>query len=518
MEAARGDLDEDGWLPAVGLNGVVALPGVRAAGRHAVGPDALRTALLTGIGPAKGDGQDLLTLAPFPAEAAHSPEHRTNNKGTQLNLRSLVKNRNERENHASAEAVPVETRTSSLSRRGVLAASAGVLLAAGCTNGEQQNGDRSGKGDTAEELTGILGANFNEHAESVTFDELRGLSASWLRGFVPMPDVTDDASRQRAIKKLTDAHDQGYGTVLSLKFPFHHQPIPLPDSPAMTAELARVDKVLRAVLDTVDVLAIGNEPFLESRRQDIGSGAMNTFYETIAAHVIAYRKKHFPSVCRTRLYMGALNRIDRLDKRTKATARWLSFTRRTPEIEGVDIHPHVTAVEHSQAFLDYILPRLRKDQKFLVTEFSLVHVWKQHLKDTIPADFARLYDVPPDTPVWKAIREAIERPVPEEQWHDFLAMSPWYENNRHFLRDQMRRFRDTGRLAVATYGVAQSKEMTRNFGPEKSPWLLNSLYAKLTAEPSQGDLPARNYGVFDDFRALQRKEDRRPVQTPKTAT
>ncbi|MGW6926501.1 type I-E CRISPR-associated protein Cas6/Cse3/CasE [Streptomyces sp. NPDC054950] len=34
-------------------------------------PDALRNALLTGIGPAKGYGQGLLTLAPLPAQAAH---------------------------------------------------------------------------------------------------------------------------------------------------------------------------------------------------------------------------------------------------------------------------------------------------------------------------------------------------------------------------------------------------------------------------------------------------------------
>ncbi len=427
--------------------------------------------------------------------------------------------RSARENDSSSKEAAEETRRPSLSRRGVLAGSVGALLAAGCTDGGQQDsGDGPGEAAPADGLSGQLGANFNEHADSVTFDELRALSASWIRGFVPMPEVTSDASRQRAVKLLIDAHDQGFGTVLSLKFPFHHQPIPRPDTRAMTAELTRVDKVLQAVLDTVDVLTIGNEPFIESRPQDIGSDAMNTYYETLAAHVVAYRKKHFPSGCRTRLYMGALNRLGQPDERTRATARWLSFTRRTPEIEGVDIHPHVAAPEKVQPFLDYILPRLRKDQKFLVTEFSLIHLWKDHLEDTIPAEFARRYGLPPNTPVWKVIGDAIERPVPEEQWHDFLAMSPWFETNKHFLRDQMRRFRDTGRLAVATYGVTQSEAMARNFGPDAQPWLLNSLYANQTAERPHGDLPARSYGFFDDFRALQRPQDRRPVRTPKVAT
>ncbi|MFI8984619.1 hypothetical protein ACIG63_05925 [Streptomyces antimycoticus] len=411
-----------------------------------------------------------------------------------------------------------ETRKNPLARRRVLALMGGTaLIATGCTQGEQRPADKSGHASEerapadgpAEGPDGALGANFNEDPDSVTFAELRDLSASWLRGFVPMPEVTADASQQRAIEALLDAHHQGYGTVLSLKFPYNHRAIPRPGSSAMTAELARVDQVLHTVLDTVDVLAIGNEPFIESLPQDRSSGAMNTFYETVAEHIIAYRKKHFPSRCRTHLYMGALNHLDKPDEQTAATDRWLSFARRTPEIEGVDIHPHVAAPERVQPYLDYILPRLRDDQKFLVTEFSLVQLWKQHLSDTIPTRFARRHHLPPDTPVWKLIRDAIEHPVPEQKWHDFLAMSPWFERNKHFLRDQVGHFRDTGRLAVATYGVTQGAAMTENFGPDKQPWLLNSLYANRTVEHPADGPPAHTYGFFDDFRALQRQQDRR---------
>ncbi|MGW7750254.1 hypothetical protein ACWGK6_01525 [Streptomyces violaceusniger] len=412
-----------------------------------------------------------------------------------------------------------ETRKKPLSRRRVLALTGGAaLIATGCTQGEQRPADktshdpdegRASADGPAEGPDGALGANFNEDPDSVTFGELRELSASWLRGFVPMPEVTADAADQRAIAKLLDAHHQGYGTVLSLKFPYNHRPIPRPGSSAMDKELARLDRVLHAVLDTVDVLGIGNEPFIESLPEDRRSGAMNTFYETVAEHIIAYRKKHFPARCRTHLYMGALNHLDKPDERTAATDRWLSFTRRTPEIEGVDIHPHVAAPQRVRPYLDYILPRLRDDQKFLVTEFSLVQLWKLHLRDKIPARFASRYHLPPDTLVWQVIKEAVEHPFPEEKWRDFLAMSPWFENNKHFLRDQVGHFRDTGRLAVATYGVTQGAAMTENFGPDKQPWLLNSLYANRTVERADDGSPAHNYGFFDDFRALQRQQDRR---------
>src|SRR5690625_2138428 len=49
-----------------------------------------------------------------------------------------------------------------------------------------------------------------------------------------------------------------------------------------------------------------------------------------------------------------------------------------------------------QPFLDYILPRMRADQTFLVTEFSLVWHWKAHLRNAIDPDFALKYELDPD--------------------------------------------------------------------------------------------------------------------------
>ncbi|MGW8375526.1 hypothetical protein [Streptomyces sp. ODS28] len=442
------------------------------------------------------------------------------------------------ENDAFPGTGPTEAPKAAHSRRGVLgralAVSGGALFAmgaAGCSGdkkgaGAEKAGEKSSVGSMssgadgggAGQIAGVLGANFNEAAASVSFEELDGVSAGWLRGFAVMTEIKDDAAQNRAVKKLLAAHRRGFGTVLSLKFPYNNKPVPKPGSPEMKDELAKVDKVLEAALDSVDILVIGNEPFIESVDADKNSLALNEFYEKVAAHVIEARKKKFPKECRTRLYMGALNHIDEPDKRTKATERWLAFAKKTPQLEGVDIHPHVDAQQGVQAYLDYVLPRLRKDQKFLVTEFSLMPLWRKHLTDKVSPRFADQYKLPKDTPVWKVIKQALEQPFPEKKWHDFLAMSPWFENNKHFLRDQMARFRKTGRLAVATYGVTQSALMGSDFGPKKDPWLLNSLYANRTVEKPKSGLPAHNYGFFDDFKAAQRPQDRKPVKTGKTKT
>lgn len=359
---------------------------------------------------------------------------------------------------------------------------------------------------------GALGANFNGAQETVTFPELREIGASWLRGFYTMPDVVcGDAARQPEIRLLLDAADRGYGVALSLKFQNSQRPLPRPGTPAMDEDLARLDAVLPAIMNKVDLLCVGNEPFLETQLDD-RTERLNEYYEALARRVIEYRRRKFGAGCRTHLFMGALNHLDRPGGRTAATARWLEFAARMAEIEGVDIHPHVAAPEDTGDYLDYVLPKLRDDQKVLVTEFSLVGFWEQQLDEPVADEYARRYCLPIGTPVWKAVRAAIDEPVSQQQWNDLCSTSSWYVRHEHFLRDQVRRFRDTGRLALATYGLAQDDPMVRDFGPEKKPWLFNSLFASKTVQPDPEGLPGRGYAWIEDFRNLQRPQDARLIR------
>jgi hypothetical protein len=348
---------------------------------------------------------------------------------------------------------------------------------------------------------GALGANFNENLDTLDYRELREAHTRWVRGFFPMPQTDQgDPAAHVSISTITKAAARGYDTVLSLKFPYNAASFPAPGSAKMAAELARLDKVLPAVMGKVDILAIGNEPFIESLPAERDQ-RLNTFYETVARHVIDYRREKCGADCGTALYMGALNRLDLADRRTPAAERWMTFVRETPEIEGVDIHPHIPSPAAAKPFLDYILPRMRPGQTFLVTEFSIVWYWQQHMKDPIPATFAQKYGFPSGTLVWQVIKAAIDKPFSERKWDDFLNSSPWFTAQAGFLRDQMKLYRGTGRLAVATYGFKQDDPMVTNFGPDKTPWLLNSVYAAKVVRP-RGELSGRGYWL-DAFRALQ---------------
>lgn len=419
---------------------------------------------------------------------------------------------------AARQRVPSRRRMLGMSGAAGLA----VLGAAGCqddSSGPDEKGAapdqpaNGGNGSAPEEsgrreegpglAEGILGANFNGDPAKVTFDELEDLSATWLRGFFPMQDADKDSlTGKPQIKMLLDAKERGLGTSLSLKFQYSDEPIPTPGSDAWRTAFARLDKILPEVMDKVDILVIGNEPFLEAREED-RDRRLNKFYEKLAQHVIAYRTKH--SATKTRLYMGALNHIDWKGGKTGATKRWMKFVKRTKAIDGVDIHPHVSSLSGAKEYVDYVLPRMREEQTFLATEFSLVLLWEDHMEDPVAPGFAKKYPDTTGMQVWEVLRLATKEPFPQERWNDFLAMTPWFKRNGNYLQEQVEMFRKTDRLALAGYGVSQDEAMTVKVTAGKKPWMLNSLFCPYTVEDGKDGLPGRNTTWIEQFRTLQKQ-------------
>lgn len=399
----------------------------------------------------------------------------------------------------------------STSRRRLLAlapaAAAAALGAAGCTD---DSGGAPGGTPTpspsarvsAPPATGVLAANVNQNLDHIDVDQLAAASATWVRGFLTVTPGQVRPASDPGLARLLDAARRGYGTVLNLKFQYRNRPLPEPGTPAMRALLARLDAVLAATVGTVDILVIGNEPFFETRPADRTSPRINRCYETLARYAIGYRERH--GGARTAIYLGALTALDDPAARTPQTRRWLTFAYRTEGIAGVDIHPHVGAPDRVQRYLDYMLPALRGDQRFLATEFSLVLLWKRHLSDPVDAGWADRHRMPAGTPMWQAIAAAIHHPVGERAWTDLLLSAPWYADHKRFLADQTARFRATGRLAVAAYGISQDRAMTRHVGPHSHPWLLNALFCPETCTPQRNGLPGRNLTWYDEFRAAQR--------------
>ena len=395
------------------------------------------------------------------------------------------------------------------SRREVLALSGGAVLAAvgvaGCGSDGSGGKPSATPGTvTAPPASGVLAANVNQALDKIDLAEMAAVSGTWIRGFYVMSGADQgNPATQTGLAKLLQAAARGYGTVLTTKFQYRNRSIPAPGSPAMKTALARLTKVLEATMGRVDILTIGNEPFLETSKNDRETPRINTFYEALALDAAEYRQRHFGANCKTKIYMGALNNLDNPSARNEQTRRWMTFTAQTPAIAGVDIHPHVPSIAAAQKYVDYVLPFLRGDQKFLATEFSLVQLWKRHLSDPVRPAFARRHGIARGTPVWQIIANATKQPMDEEQWNAFLLSNPWFAANKNYLTDQMERFRSTGKLAVAAYGITQDAPMAKDFGPHKPPWIFNSMFCPYVCKPEPGGLPGRNRTWSNGFRAAQ---------------
>ena len=204
--------------------------------------------------------------------------------------------------------------------------------------------------------------------------------------------------------------------------------------------------------------------------------------------------------------MGALNRLDLPAKRTLAIERFLRFIASRPEIDGVDLHPHMPTLQGHKAMLDYALSRIRSDQTFLATEFSLIWHWKKHLADTASSYYCSTYGFPSGTRVHQVISSAMQNPVPVEQWEDFLTHEPWYMDYRHFITDAMRLYKSTGRLEVATYSFCPMRHRKQPLPATGNPWMLNSVYAPSTVQIKPDGLRYENFPWAEEFRRVQRED------------
>jgi hypothetical protein len=351
---------------------------------------------------------------------------------------------------------------------------------------------------------GALGANYNESLTQIDERDLARVNAKWVRGFLDMHQLGNrDPAQDANLRALLAAKRHRHSIILSLKWNYHHADFPATGSAAMQQEVARLRRLLPVVLGRIDILVIGNEPFIESKPEQRGA-RLNVFYENLAEVVIRDWRAQGGPATRTRLFMGAFNRLDLPANRTPAVERMLRFIASRAALSGADLHLHLPSIEANRAMLGYTLPKLRQDQEFVSTEFSLVQYWKKHLNDIVPASFNRRYGFPAGTRVHQIVAAALTKPFPFEQWRDFLDGEPWYTSRRDYLMNVMTLYRSTGRLAVATYGMRQTYAGHRAFTARTDPWVLNSVFANQTVRPNADGSAHENYPWAEGFRTAVR--------------
>lgn len=344
-----------------------------------------------------------------------------------------------------------------------------------------------------------IGVNFNGMLNRIDQTDLARTETTWIRGFVDyyhfrsgMKNVATDPGLQA----LAQAHQAGYKTIINLKFNFTSKNFPA-TSAQIDTELNYLDTLLAALYANTDILVIGNEPFIESIPSQRGAPLLN-FYMAAAEKVQAFkdgRSRKIP------LYIGAFNRLWESGRQNQATPL-LAYAEATPWLAGVDLHIHHSANAEIDQVFAFVNPRIRANQKILVTEYSLMHHWKAHLNDPIPPQLVAQYGRPEQWKVWQYIDYAQNNPVTRPEWVAFLKNSYWFENRKNYLTNSFAKFAAYPKFNVGAYAMYQG--YFPGFSANSDPWILNPLFVNQTVvlNPSTG-LNQINYAYFDAFKALQ---------------
>jgi len=105
--------------------------------------------------------------------------------------------------------------------------------------------------------------------------------------------------------------------------------------------------------------------------------------------------------------------------------------------------------------------------------------------------------------VYQFINLALQKPVPDAEWREFLKSSTWYIQQKEFLLNAYNLFRGTGKLGVANYGMLQSWTKGVQFTATSMPWLLNALFVSATVKPRDDGFAHENFPWGQEFTNLQ---------------
>lgn len=356
-----------------------------------------------------------------------------------------------------------------------------------------------------------VGVNYNGLLNFISFEDLERTQTTWVRGFVDFfqfyPDPEKLYSDER-IEKYLELNDEGYKTILNIKWNLNNKSFPEPGSKELEDYKKYLKKLLIRVWPKTDIIVAGNEPFIESKRSERDERLVE-FYKEIAHAIKDFRDKQGTGHSQREggnfvpIYIGAFNNLYLPRWRNEARDLF-AFAREESWIAGVDLHIHHGGTPQLRRALRFAANNIRDNQKFLITEYSLMKHFRSKMNETIPVDFAAEYEWDPATKNYEYIDHALKNQVIRPEWVDFLSKSYWFENRTRYLRNSYREFTKFDKFYIATYAMRQSFSFNRDFTANTDPWILNGLYANRTVIPHPDDGRTQfNYAWINDFRRIQ---------------
>jgi hypothetical protein len=359
-----------------------------------------------------------------------------------------------------------------------------------------------------------LGGNTNENFQWATAQILERTHTTWVRGFFP---ASQFISGQRsyygdpAIEALKSAADSGHKVILSIKWDSKDGDfgrMPTPGSQEEQVAFNFVDQLLDATDGRLSALVVINELSIDTLNADLVPGPdgrvpVIVFIRRVVEHVDAEDRKAADG-SKLPIFAGGMTRLDLVQtQQSIATKLMIRLVNNNARLTGADFHLHQPSMATTQSALDFIHHAI-PNKPLMTTEFSLVFQWKEHLGDQVDSsesgqEFSNKYGLQPGITVAQFLTGDFERPVPVQEWHQFLASQPWFDG--HYLAQLIPLMQASG-VKIATYALTWNPEPVSNPKPvttNATPWFLNPLLVPgMAYVPDSTRLP-ENYELFGDY-------------------
>lgn len=342
-----------------------------------------------------------------------------------------------------------------------------------------------------------LGANFNHNAEIIDFNYLEKVDVDWIR---TTPRIIDYAQRtllihnDPALQKVIEAGEKGYKIAFGFRWDFkaHNRAIPASGSVEEQKLFDTARQILKQVGPYVTIFKLGNEPNLETLKQDMainskGEIPLLEFTDRFLYQVVLpYFKEETEKV--PDIYIGSFPALfeERFQK-NEAVLGLLAYTQSNTDIAGLSLHLHIEdTTEIDQAFK--FARSIVKEKPIIIPEFSLHRLYKKKLTEPLNStakgnQFAIKYNYTPEMKLFEWFSIANTNRVDSKQWEALFNSRDWF--TKDFFDFYFERFQKYG-VVLATYPLFQQscpKQMTAN-----SPaWFINPVFCQKSLELTSKD-------------------------------
>ncbi|MCG8528516.1 MAG: hypothetical protein MI748_19215 [Opitutales bacterium] len=355
-----------------------------------------------------------------------------------------------------------------------------------------------------------LGANFNHNPEIIDFDLLEIAEVEWVRATPRIIDYLNGKLQLEddpGLAKIVEAGERGYQVAFGFRWDFkmHKMRIPTPGSAEEKALFDLEYRILEIVGPHVDLFKLGNEPNLETHREDqqpdeSGVIPLVRFTERQLTHVVEKYYANHPELKRPDVYVGSFPRLFmEEEQKNPGVIGMMELVENDSRIAGLAIHLHISRMSQIEDSFEFARKYVT-EKPFIIPEFSLHRLYLEKIEEPIAInkagrDFLKKYGHPGWWKMYDWYTHANSNRVLPQELADLFSTRNWYPD--HYLRSYFEAYKKYG-VFLATYPLLQ-QSCPRIMTPDSPCWFLNPILMQITLEKQPDGTPGRNPLVFEDY-------------------